>query len=64
LENSLTSSVLSRCETGANCAAAIQLSLGMAARMREAFIAHIAPVTPHMIRNVVAEKALGLPRSY
>jgi hypothetical protein len=34
--------VLSRCETGANCAAAIQLSLGMAARMREAFIARVA----------------------
>jgi len=34
------------------------------ARMREAFIPRIAPVTPHMIRNFVAEKALGLPRSY
>ena len=31
---------------------------------RESFIPRIAPVTPHMILNFVAEKALGLPRSY
>jgi acyl-CoA dehydrogenase len=32
--------------------------------LREAYIPRIAPVTPHMILNFVAEKALGLPRSY
>jgi len=32
--------------------------------LRESFIARIAPVTPHMILNFIAEKALGLPKSY
>jgi acyl-CoA dehydrogenase len=32
--------------------------------LRESLITRIAPVTPHMILNFVAEKVLGLPRSY
>jgi acyl-CoA dehydrogenase len=32
--------------------------------LRESFIPRIAPITPHMILNFIAEKALGLPRSY
>ena len=32
--------------------------------LRESLIARIAPVTPHMILNYIAEKVLGLPRSY
>jgi acyl-CoA dehydrogenase len=32
--------------------------------LREVMIARIAPVTPHMILNFIAEKALGLPKSY
>jgi acyl-CoA dehydrogenase len=32
--------------------------------LRESFITRIAPVSPHMIMNFVAEKVLGLPRSY
>ncbi len=32
--------------------------------LRESFVPRIAPATPHMILNYVAEKALGLPRSY
>jgi len=32
--------------------------------LREAMIARIAPVTPHMILNYIAERALGLPKSY
>jgi acyl-CoA dehydrogenase len=32
--------------------------------LRESYIPRIAPVTPHMILNFIAEKALGLPRSY
>jgi acyl-CoA dehydrogenase len=32
--------------------------------LREAMIMRIAPVTPHMILNFIAEKVLGLPRSY
>jgi acyl-CoA dehydrogenase len=32
--------------------------------LRESFIARIAPVSPHMILNFIAEKALGLPKSY
>jgi acyl-CoA dehydrogenase len=32
--------------------------------MRESLITRIAPVTPHMILNFIAEKILGLPRSY
>lgn len=31
---------------------------------RESFIPLIAPVTPHMIMNFIAEKALDLPKSY
>jgi acyl-CoA dehydrogenase len=31
---------------------------------REIMIARIAPVTPHMILNFIAEKVLGLPKSY
>ncbi len=32
--------------------------------LRESFIPRLAPVSSHMILNFVAEKALGLPRSY
>ena len=32
--------------------------------LRESLIARIAPVSPHMIQNFIAEKVLGLPRSY
>jgi acyl-CoA dehydrogenase len=32
--------------------------------LREAYFPRIAPVTPHMTVNFVAEKALGLPSSY
>src|SRR5712671_3101391 len=32
--------------------------------LRECLITRIAPVTPHMILNFIAEKVLGLPRSY
>ena len=32
--------------------------------LRESFIPRIAPISSHMILNFVAEKALGLPKSY
>ena len=32
--------------------------------LREVMIPRIAPITPHMILNYIAEKALGLPKSY
>jgi acyl-CoA dehydrogenase len=32
--------------------------------LRESFIPRIAPISPQMILNFVAEKALGLPKSY
>ena len=32
--------------------------------LRESLIPRIAPITPHMILNFIAERALGLPRSY
>jgi Acyl-CoA dehydrogenases len=32
--------------------------------LREAFIARIAPVSPHLILCFIAEKVLGLPKSY
>jgi acyl-CoA dehydrogenase len=32
--------------------------------LRESLITRIAPVSPHMILNFIAEKVLGLPRSY
>ncbi len=32
--------------------------------LREIMIARIAPITPHMILNFIAEKVLGLPKSY
>ncbi len=32
--------------------------------LRESLVPRIAPITPHMILNFVAEKALGLPKSY
>jgi acyl-CoA dehydrogenase len=32
--------------------------------MREVMIARIAPVSPQMILNYIAERTLGLPRSY
>jgi acyl-CoA dehydrogenase len=32
--------------------------------MRECMIARIAPISPHMILNYIAEKVLGLPKSY
>jgi hypothetical protein len=34
------------------------------ARVREAFVPRVAPVTPHMILDFAAEKALRLPRLY
>ena len=32
--------------------------------VREALLFHIVPVTPHMLMSFIAEKALGLPKSY
>jgi acyl-CoA dehydrogenase len=32
--------------------------------LRESLIPRIAPITPHMILNFIAEKVLGLPKSY
>ena len=32
--------------------------------LREALIVRIAPITPHLILSFIAEKALGLPKSY
>ena len=32
--------------------------------LRESLIPRIAPISPHMILNFIAEKALGLPKSY
>jgi acyl-CoA dehydrogenase len=32
--------------------------------LREVLVARIAPVTPHMILSFIAEKVLGLPKSY
>jgi acyl-CoA dehydrogenase len=32
--------------------------------LREVMIARLAPVSPHMILNFIAEKVLGLPKSY
>jgi acyl-CoA dehydrogenase len=32
--------------------------------LREVLIPRIAPITPHMILNYIAEKVLGLPKSY
>ena len=32
--------------------------------LRESFIPRIAPISPHMILNFIAEKVLGLPKSY
>ena len=32
--------------------------------MREIMIAVLAPVSPQMILNFIAERVLGLPRSY
>jgi alkylation response protein AidB-like acyl-CoA dehydrogenase len=32
--------------------------------LREAFIRRIAPTTPHLVPSYVAEKKLGLPKSY
>jgi acyl-CoA dehydrogenase len=32
--------------------------------LRESFIVRIAPITPHLILSFIAEKALGLPKSY
>ena len=32
--------------------------------LREVLIARIAPVTPHLILNFIAERTLGLPKSY
>ena len=31
---------------------------------RESLIPRIAPVSPHMILNFIAERVLGLPKSY
>jgi acyl-CoA dehydrogenase len=32
--------------------------------LRESLVPRIAPITPHMNMNFVAEKALGLTKSY
>jgi acyl-CoA dehydrogenase len=32
--------------------------------LRESMIARLAPITPHMILNYIAERVLGLPKSY
>ena len=32
--------------------------------LREVMIPRIAPITPHMILNFIAQQNLGLPRSY
>lgn len=32
--------------------------------LRECLITRLAPISPHMVLNFIAEKALGLPRSY
>ena len=32
--------------------------------LRESQVPRIAPITPHMILNFAAEKALGLPKFY
>jgi acyl-CoA dehydrogenase len=32
--------------------------------LRECIIPRLAPITPHMVLNFIAEKVLGLPRSY
>ena len=32
--------------------------------LRGVMILRIAPITPHMILNFIAEKVLGLPKSY
>jgi acyl-CoA dehydrogenase len=32
--------------------------------LREVLIARIAPITPHLILSFIAERALGLPKSY
>jgi len=32
--------------------------------LRESLIVRIAPITPHSILSFIAEKALGLPKSY
>ena len=32
--------------------------------LRESLIVRIAPITPHLILSFIAEKALGLPKSY
>ncbi len=32
--------------------------------LRESLIPWIAPISPHMVLNFIAEKVLGLPKSY
>lgn len=32
--------------------------------LRESMIPRIAPISPHMIMNFIAERVLGLPKSY
>jgi acyl-CoA dehydrogenase len=32
--------------------------------LREAMLPRIAPITPHLILSFIAEKVLGLPKSY
>ncbi|MBM3529655.1 MAG: acyl-CoA dehydrogenase [Alphaproteobacteria bacterium] len=32
--------------------------------LRESFVVRIAPITPHLILSFIAERALGLPKSY
>jgi acyl-CoA dehydrogenase len=32
--------------------------------LRESLIVRIAPITPHLILSFIAERALGLPKSY
>jgi len=41
-----------------------RIMCGETGAMRGIMISRIAPVSPHMILNFIAEKVLGLPRSY
>jgi acyl-CoA dehydrogenase len=32
--------------------------------LRDIFVARIAPITPQLVLSYIAERALGLPKSY